>query len=125
MSTRTFGVEEELLLVDPRDGRPAPTGERVVQQAGERPAGRAADRPVVEHEFKAEQAEIGSAPTTSADDLAADLRQLRREAAGAAAATGVQIAALATSPTKVQPTVTPMSGTNGWSTPSGCSPGSS
>ena len=107
MATRTFGVEEELLLVNPRDGRPEPTGERVVQLAGERPVAAAADRPLVEHEFKAEQAEIGSAPTTSASALTEDLRRLRRELAGAAAATGVQIAALATSPTEVEPTVTP------------------
>lgn len=106
MARRTFGVEEELLLVDPRDGRPAPTGERVVQRAGERPAARRTDRPLAEPEFKAEQAEIGSAPTDSASALTEDLRLLRRELAGAAAAAGVQIAALGTSPTKVSPTVT-------------------
>ena len=106
MATRTFGVEEELLLVDPRDGRPRPTGERVVRRAGERRERGRDDRPLVEHEFKAEQAEIGSAPTTSAAELTEDLRRLRRELARAASATGVQIAALATSPTKVRPTVT-------------------
>ena len=107
MATRTFGVEEELLLVDPGDGRPQPTGERVVRRAGERAADQGADRPLADHEFKAEQAEIGSRPTTSSAALTEDLRFLRRELANAAAATGVQIAALATSPTKVRPTVTP------------------
>lgn len=106
MATRTFGVEEELLLVDPADGRPRPTGERVVRRAGERREPGGGDRPLVEHEFKAEQAEIGSKPTVSAAELTDDLRFLRRELARAASATGVQIAALATSPTKVRPTVT-------------------
>ncbi len=104
--TRTFGVEEELLLVDPGDGRPKPTGERVVRRAGARSV-LGDDRPLVEHEFKAEQAEIGSKPTASAAELTEDLRFLRRELARAGAAAGVQIAALATSPTKVRPTVTP------------------
>ena len=106
MATRTFGVEEELLLVDPADGRPRPTGERVVRRAGQRPDSSGGQRPLVEHEFKAEQAEIGSTPTASAAELTEDLRFLRRELSRAASATGVQIAALATSPTKVRPTVT-------------------
>lgn len=107
MATRTFGVEEELLLVNPHDGRPEPTGDQVVWQAAGRSAAQSAVRPIVDAEFKAEQAEIGSAPTASAAALTEDLRLLRRELAGAAAATGAQVAALATSPMKVQPTVTP------------------
>jgi carboxylate-amine ligase len=106
MATRTFGVEEELLLVDPADGHPRPTGERVVRRAGERRDPNGTQRPLVEHEFKAEQAEIGSKPTASAAELTEDLRFLRRELARAASVTGVQIAALATSPTRVDPTVT-------------------
>lgn len=104
--TRTFGVEEELLLVDPGDGRPRPTGERVIRRAGERSDSLGEDRPLVEPEFKLEQAEIGSKPTASATELAQDLRYLRGELATAGAAAGVHIAALATSPTKVRPTVT-------------------
>jgi len=33
MALRTFGVEEELLLVDPGDGRPAASAESVVHEA--------------------------------------------------------------------------------------------
>ena len=106
---RTFGVEEEMLLVDPADGSPVPTGEQVVRTAGARRRDRGADPglPPIDHEFKAEQAETGSAPTTSADELEADLRRLRKELVAAAAMTGAQIAATGTSPVKVRPTPTP------------------
>ena len=108
MAIRTFGVEEELLLVNPADGAPEALGEQVVQDAGARRDDRGADpeQPPIDHEFKAEQVEIGSRPTTSAADLTQDLRQLRRELASAAAASGVQLAATATSPHKVAPTAT-------------------
>jgi gamma-glutamyl:cysteine ligase YbdK (ATP-grasp superfamily) len=52
---RSFGVEEELLLVR-ADGRPVPAGDRVVGHAPEE----------LEHEFKKEQTEIGSDPCTDA-----------------------------------------------------------
>lgn len=109
MDKRSFGVEEELLLVDPADGRPAPTGDQVVQRAEERRSERPSpsNRPPIEQEFKEEQAEIGSQPTTSAQELVDDLRRLRRELASAAAGSGVQVAAVATSPVKVRPTPTP------------------
>ncbi|SDO54411.1 carboxylate-amine ligase [Nakamurella panacisegetis] len=109
MPKRTVGVEEELLLVNPADGVPAAVGEQVVAEAGARRGERGADpeQPPIEHEFKAEQAEIGSRPTTSADELANDLRRLRHELASVAAANGVQLAAAATSPRKVRPTPTP------------------
>ena len=53
---RTFGVEEELLLVGAASGAPAPAGEQVVEQA---------PGDSVEHEFKKEQAETGSEPCMS------------------------------------------------------------
>lgn len=108
MAKRTFGVEEELLLVNPDDGRPQAHGGQVVQKAGDRRAelGGDHDLPPIDSEFKAEQAEIGSRPTTSAADLAGDLRRLRRELDSAAQGTGVHIAAVATSPMKVRPTAT-------------------
>lgn len=108
MAHRTFGVEEELFLVGPGDGKPAAIADSVVHQAVERRAERDVhpDLPPIDHEFKEEQAEIGSRPTTSARDLTDDLRRLRRELASAAAGTGVQVAAVATSPFKVRPTAT-------------------
>lgn len=109
MALRTFGVEEELLLVDPGDGRPAASAESVVHEAQERRTQRGADPglPPIDQEFKEEQAEIGSIPTTSAAELTEDLRRLRRELASAAAGNGVQVAAVATSPRKVRPTAAP------------------
>ena len=109
MPMRTVGVEEELLLVNPGDGAPEAVGEQVVSEAGTRRDERGDDpaQPPIDHEFKAEQAEIGSRPTTSTAELTADLRRLRRELASAAAASGVQLAAAATSPRKVTPTGTP------------------
>ena len=104
----TFGVEEELLLVDAGGGEPVAAGEAVVESALEflaevsTPFGETA----VEHEFKMEQAEIGSEPCTTTDDLAGQLRDLRGHAAAAAAGSGTQIAAIATSPFKVRPTAT-------------------
>ena len=108
MAKRTFGVEEELLLVNPDDGRPKARGGQVVRRAGEIRADsdRESALPPIDHEFKAEQAEIGSRPTTSAAELGDDLRRLRGELARAGAGTGVQVAAVATSPMKVRPTVT-------------------
>ena len=100
---RTLGVEEELLLVDPAQGRPAAKGEAVVRASEELSD---ADEALIEHEFKMEQAEIGSDPSTDAEQLRQDLMTRRRHAAAAAAAAGVQVAALATSPFKVRPTAT-------------------
>lgn len=108
MPLRTLGVEEELLLVDPDDGKATAAGEQVVQQAEERRAdlGTDGNQPPIDREFKEEQAEIGSSPTTSAGELAADLRKLRGELAAAAEGHGAHIAAVATSPLKVRPTAT-------------------
>ena len=102
-AVRTFGVEEELLLVDPTQGRPAPKGEAVVRASEELSE---TDEALVEHEFKKEQAEIGSDPRIDAAELRADLMHRRRHAAAAAAAHGVQVVAVATSPFKVRPTST-------------------
>ena len=108
MPMRTLGVEEELLLVDPDDGKATAAGEQVVQQAEDRrmDLGTEGNAPPIDREFKEEQAEIGSSPTTSAGELAADLRRLRRELAAAAEGHGAHIAAVATSPLKVRPTAT-------------------
>ncbi|MEJ2889338.1 carboxylate-amine ligase [Actinomycetospora aeridis] len=83
-----FGAEEELLLVDPASG--APRGRSGVvrdEAAGE-----------LDGEMRTEQVETATAPHHSADDLADDLRRRRREARDAARTSGVEVAALATSP---------------------------
>lgn len=101
---RTVGVEEELMLVDPVDGRPASAGD-VVLEAAQGWLGAGADHQV-EKEFKMEQTEIGSSPTTDIRALRTELLTLRRAVASAAGSTGVQVVAVATSPFKVQPIAT-------------------
>ncbi|MBM9469040.1 carboxylate-amine ligase [Nakamurella leprariae] len=103
MNARSFGVEEELLLVDPVAAAPVAAGDDVVT-ATVRRTGVDADR--VDHEFKEQQAELGSVPALEAEPLRADLIRLRRAMATGAAATGVRIAALATSPLPTRPSAT-------------------
>ncbi|HEX2902370.1 MAG TPA: glutamate--cysteine ligase [Jatrophihabitans sp.] len=93
---RRIGVEEELLLVRPATPRATPSGEEVVQRAAEH------GRPV-EQEFKQEQIEIASEPQSDASTLLADLVAKRAAAIASAAAEGVQVAAIATSPGRVLP----------------------
>ncbi len=103
VTKRTVGVEEELMLVDPVDGRPASAGASVLEAAQE---WLGADSRV-EQEFKMEQAEIGSSPTVDIKALQDELLELRRSLATAAGSTGVHVVAVATSPFKVRPTATP------------------
>jgi len=100
VTLRTVGVEEELLLIDGGNSRPAAVGPEVVEAAA------GSDRPL-EHELKQEQVEIGSRPSTSIPAILAELRELRSAAARAAQARGATIAAVATSPWKVEPQTTP------------------
>ena len=103
----TFGVEEELLVVGSR-GRPIAAGDEVVRNTRELIAEDAGVLPetAVEHEFKREQAEIGSLPCTTTDELTRQLVDLRLVASAGAAGSGAAIAAIATSPLKVRPTAT-------------------
>ena len=93
------------MLVDPVEGRPASAGD-VVLEAAQEWLGADADHQV-EQEFKMEQTEIGSSPSTDIPTLRAELLQLRRSVAAAAGSTGVHVVAVATSPFKVRPTATP------------------
>jgi carboxylate-amine ligase len=104
VAIRTVGVEEELLLVDPVDGRPASAGATVLEAAQEW-LGAGADQ-WVEQEFKMEQTEIGSSPSADVPTLRSELLNLRRAVAAAAGSTGVHVVAVATSPFKVRPTPT-------------------
>lgn len=104
VALRTVGVEEELMLVDPVDGRPASAGDQVLEAAQERLGAGAGHQ--VEREFKMEQTEIGSSPTTDIAALRTELLELRRSVAFAAGSRGVHVVAVATSPFKVRPTAT-------------------
>lgn len=99
MTTRSVGVEEELLLVGPSGAEPRtePLGERLAAEPGTD----------VEHELKLEQAEIASQPCTDLGELAEQLRLRRDEAIADAARHGARVAAVATSPVPTTPTSTP------------------
>ncbi|MFD7867737.1 glutamate--cysteine ligase [Streptomyces sp. NPDC059783] len=98
---RTVGVEEELLLVDPRTGEPRARSTAVLAVAERRSAGPSA----FEEELQHEQLEFATTPHTRMRDLAEEIRRTRAEAAQSAAAAGAAVVALATSPVLVQPSL--------------------
>ena len=136
---RTFGVEEELLLVDVDTGVPVALADLVARPdhdddspapapASAEPAvvspGRplsvgvgvrdapvqaqpdedpADDRPV--HELQREMIETDTRPCSTLDDLADQLVERRTAAGQAAHRIGAEVAALATSPLPIEPTV--------------------
>jgi carboxylate-amine ligase len=116
---RTVGVEEEMLLVDARTGRPLPASEQVLTHAAARAQAATTDWAVtgppvipgvcahgaVEGEFRQQQIETHTAPAAQLDDLRSELWRWREEAVAAARECGVGVAALATSPLPVEPAV--------------------
>jgi carboxylate-amine ligase len=97
---RSVGVEEELLLVDSATGQARAVAAAVM---------RAADEPSADEldfELKQEQLETGTQPCVSLEDLGREVRRCRSLAAAAAARVGVQVAAVATSPMAVEPSIT-------------------
>ncbi|MFD4575466.1 glutamate--cysteine ligase [Streptomyces sp. NPDC058417] len=105
---RTVGVEEELLLVDPETGEPRALSAAVLARATRERDGRGEedDGPdVFEGELHAQMLEFATHPQSGMDELAAEIVRIRAEAAGHAKETGCAVAALATSPLPVQPSV--------------------
>lgn len=124
---RTFGVEEELLLVDAATGYPLALADQVTHRQpvtsgavvgagaaardisnadGHAAAGPGdADDETPVAELQREQVETETTPCSSLDELAAQLAERRAIAAQAARRTGAEVAALATSPLPVQPSV--------------------
>ncbi|MFA1539441.1 carboxylate-amine ligase [Actinomadura monticuli] len=107
---RTFGVEEELLLVDPADGAPRAASGSVIRYARRhdelfRTDGRWSTP--LETELQREQLETATPVCTSLSELSDQLRSARLAAADAAAGVGTAVAALATSPVSVRPSLTP------------------
>lgn len=86
---RTFGVEEEFLLIDPTKLCPEPAADAVFLAAGHHD---------VTREVKQEQIETGTHPQSSLEELYADILRHRALADEAAVRSGVRIAALGTSP---------------------------
>lgn len=98
MTSRTFGVEEEFLLVDPRTGHPVAFGSAVLAMS---------DTDEVTGELHREMLETATRPCRGLDELGAALRSARSAAAAAARGVGVALAPLASSPLPVEPTVSP------------------
>ncbi|GLW09552.1 putative glutamate--cysteine ligase 2 [Microtetraspora sp. NBRC 13810] len=88
----TFGIEEEFLIVDARDGRPAPVNARLTEALGEG-AGGAAEYTV---ELLATMMESAAGVFTRLEELRAFLAGDRKRLARAAADLGVRLVATGT-----------------------------
>jgi glutamate---cysteine ligase / carboxylate-amine ligase len=101
--TRTLGVEEELLLVDPASGEPLAVAGVALRRSGESSDEGAG----VEGELMQQQLETGTRPVSDATELLRELRAWRRRADEHAQQAGARVAALPTSPLPVVPRTTP------------------
>ena len=93
---RTFGIEEELLLVDPASGDAAAAAPRVLKEFREHGRGRGGAGPAtdaLDHELFRHQLETRTDPTRDAGDGFAQLVTARRTAGEAARAAGLATAA--------------------------------
>ena len=97
---RTVGVEEELLLVDPKSGGPRSVATRILKQAGVLAASPRPERRLgsLEHEYQQQMLETNSAPHADLTELADDIRHCRNQAITAARGAGVRVVASGSSP---------------------------
>ncbi|RWZ61525.1 YbdK family carboxylate-amine ligase [Labedella populi] len=93
---RKIGVEEEMLFVDPSDGRPLALSATALATRHEH----------LQAELQQEMIEIASDPFTSLDDVRASLTACRREADELARAVGARTAAIASSAVPALPHLT-------------------
>ncbi|PYI38637.1 carboxylate--amine ligase [Arthrobacter psychrolactophilus] len=101
---RTFGVEEEFLLVNPATGNPVPVALAALTFPATDPEWHAdgiGSR--LTGELQLEQLEVSTVPCSTLSEIAEQLRAGRCVADTAAAANGARITALATSPLPVSP----------------------
>ncbi|MFF3737103.1 glutamate--cysteine ligase [Streptomyces sp. NPDC002566] len=98
---RTVGVEEELLLVDPETGEPRAMSAAVLARA-ERDE---AEEGVFEKELHDQMLEFATHPQSGMAELGEEIVRIRAEAARHAGEIGCAVAALATSPLPVLPSV--------------------
>ncbi|MGW2639965.1 glutamate--cysteine ligase 2 [Streptomyces sp. NPDC001348] len=98
---RTVGVEEELLLVDPESGDPKALSAAVLARASLDDPG----QDVFEKELYGQMLEFATHPQTDMADLGAEIVRCRKEAARHAGEIGCAVAALATSPLPVSPSI--------------------
>jgi carboxylate-amine ligase len=104
---RTFGVEEELLLVDERTGAPLPVARRVLEEHRTPRLGRMDPEHDMTGEIQQEMIEVMTAPHRDLEHLAADIGAGRLVADSTARAAGARAVPLATSPLAVRPHLTP------------------
>lgn len=100
---RTFGVEEEFLIVDPSNGSPLPLADLLLLKDTGEMAGPAAQLAVELHQ---EQLEVITHPHSTLSGLAAEIMSGRAFADALARKAGARIAAVATSPLAVTPHAT-------------------
>ncbi|MEU9015040.1 glutamate--cysteine ligase [Streptomyces sp. NPDC048479] len=101
---RSMGVEEELLLVDAESGEPRALSAAVLAAAS-REAVHKDKKAVFEAELQRQQLEFATRPQVAVGDLADEIRRWRAEAARQAEGVGGAVAALATSPLPVSPSM--------------------
>ncbi|MFF3095196.1 glutamate--cysteine ligase [Streptomyces cyaneofuscatus] len=98
---RTVGVEEELLLVDPDSGEARALSTAVLALAERDAEGESAFEP----ELHRQQLEFATHPCREMSEIADAVQRWRAEAIRHAADVGASVAALATSPLPVSPTI--------------------
>lgn len=102
---RTIGVEEELLIVDVRDGRARSVQGQVVLRTaleGQAVASLTTDvSGALEGEFQQQQLEMHTAPVVALDDLEREIRHWRDKADEAARTASCRVAALGVAPLPV------------------------
>jgi carboxylate-amine ligase len=105
---RTFGVEEEFLIVDPDNGSPLPLAGDVLRlhDPGRHTVNHPHPLPTLAVELQQEQLEVITRPHSTLSGLAAEIRAGRSYADSLARKAGARIAALATSPVPVTPLAT-------------------
>ncbi|MEU4130393.1 glutamate--cysteine ligase [Streptomyces wuyuanensis] len=101
---RSVGVEEELLLVDAESGEPRAVSTALLATAS-REAVRQDKDEVFEEELHREQLEFATRPHVAMADIAEEVRSWRAEAARHARRVNAAVAALATAPLPVSPSM--------------------
>ncbi|GGY76905.1 glutamate--cysteine ligase [Streptomyces omiyaensis] len=106
---RSVGVEEELLLVGARSGAPLAVSGAVLaaadRSAWQRPGASGPGDHEFEKELQKEQVEFATKPVTEMGELQEEIVRIRGEAARHAASAGAVVAAVATAPLSVQPSL--------------------
>lgn len=101
---RTVGVEEELLLVEPKNGEPRSAATRILKQAALEAEPHALHLVgSLQHEALQQMLETNSAPHADLTELANDIRHCRKWMINAAREVGIRVIASGTSPQPFAP----------------------